>query len=214
MPGPAEKTIVFCDFDGTVTVQETFSTMLMEFVPDLGKKTMERMLAGELTLAQGVRFLMESLPSSIGPDIINFSKGREVRPGFSELLDFLDEKSVGFVLVSGGLHLMIKTILEPYLHRFAGVYALDLDFSGDNVKVITDYEGEGELISKVRIMNLYDHDKSVAIGDGLTDLNMGLAADLVFARGGLAGYLKKKNRDFHPWEDFFQVRDALEKIWK
>lgn len=214
MSGPYEKTVVFCDFDGTITKQETFSTMLMELAPKKASNVLDQMYARKITLSEGVRSLLESLPSKAYGDIIEFSMGKEIRPGFVEFLDFLDERGVPFVLVSGGLHVMIQVILGPLTSRFAGVYALSLDLGGKFMRVVSDFKGEEELLAKVRVMDMYDCSHSVAIGDGMTDLKMGLAADTVFARGGLARYLNKKDRNFFAWEDFFDIRDRLALTWE
>ncbi|SHK15292.1 2-hydroxy-3-keto-5-methylthiopentenyl-1-phosphatephosphatase [Desulfatibacillum alkenivorans DSM 16219] len=210
---PEYDNIVFCDFDGTITVQETFSTMLMEMVPDKARQVLEQIYAGKATLAQGVRMLVESLPSSAYGDIIDFCQGKEIRPGFVEFLDFLDKRGVPFILVSGGLHVMAQAILGPLTKRLAGVYSLSLDLDGPNMRVLADFEEGDELMAKAKVMGMYNYKHSIAIGDGVTDLNMGLAAQTVFARASLAKYMDKNNLEYIPYQDFFEIKDHLEQMW-
>ena len=205
--------IVFCDFDGTITVQETFSTMLIEMVPDKARQVLEQIYAGKTTLAQGVRTLVESLPSDAYGEIIDFCQGKEVRPGFEEFLDFLDKHNTPFILVSGGLHVMVQSILGSLTKRLAGIYSLSLDLDGPNMKVLADFEEGDELLAKARVMQMYNYQHSIAIGDGVTDLNMGLAAQTVFARASLAKYFKSNRLDYIPFENFFEIRDHLEQMW-
>ncbi|MBI9076682.1 MAG: HAD-IB family phosphatase [Desulfatibacillum sp.] len=207
------KNIIFCDFDGTITVQETFSTMLMEMLPDKARQVLEQIYAGKSTLAQGVRMLVESLPSSAYGDIIDFCQGKEIRPGFVEFLDFLDQHQTPFVLVSGGLHVMVQAILGPLTKRLAGIYSLSLDLNGPFMKVLADFEEGDELLAKARVMQMYNYRNSIAIGDGVTDLNMGLAAQTVFARASLAKYFRSNQLDYIPFEDFFEIRDHLSQMW-
>jgi 2-hydroxy-3-keto-5-methylthiopentenyl-1-phosphate phosphatase len=56
--------IVFCDFDGTITAQETFVAVLKEFAPELATELIPQMYALKVTLREGVRKILESIPSS------------------------------------------------------------------------------------------------------------------------------------------------------
>ena len=66
------KRVVFCDFDGTITAEETFVGMLKEFAPQLSEKLMPLMYARRLTLREGVRQILESIPSARYPQIIEY----------------------------------------------------------------------------------------------------------------------------------------------
>ncbi|HEY9802138.1 MAG TPA: hypothetical protein V6D25_17385 [Leptolyngbyaceae cyanobacterium] len=43
------KRIVFCDFDGTITVEETFVAVLKKFAPELSAQLLPEMYAKRLT---------------------------------------------------------------------------------------------------------------------------------------------------------------------
>jgi 2-hydroxy-3-keto-5-methylthiopentenyl-1-phosphate phosphatase len=53
----------------------------------------------------------------------------------------------------------------------------------------------------------------VAIGDSITDLNMTMAATVVFARDRLCHYLDEAQQSYIAWNDFHDVRQALVKRW-
>ena len=97
------RRIVFCDFDGTITAVETFVAMFKEFAPDVSAQLLPQMYTCQLTLRQGVRQILESIPSHRYPDILEFTRSQPTRPGFIELLDFLETHQVPLVVVSGGL---------------------------------------------------------------------------------------------------------------
>ena len=207
------KRAVFCDFDGTITVEETFVAMLKQFAPELSARLMPEMYARRLSLQSGVRQLLESIPSENYGEIIEFSQGKLMRPGLVELLDFLDEKRVHFIIVSGGLRLMVETVMGDLVQRASAVYAVDVDASGPRLQVISELEGDGELVSKVRVMEKYQVSESVAIGDSLTDFNMALQAASVFARDRLAVYLGEQQKPYIKWDNFFDVLEILSKKW-
>lgn len=47
------------------------------------------------------------------------------------------------------------------------------------------------------------------VGDSVTDINMSLAADLVFARDPLKQYLDAENKPYVQCHDFWEIRDYL-----
>ncbi|MBE9029928.1 HAD-IB family phosphatase [filamentous cyanobacterium LEGE 11480] len=208
------KRIVFCDFDGTISAEETFVALLRKFTPSLAEQLMPEMYARRLTLREGVRQLLESIPSTQYPELIAFSKAKAVmRPGLPELLDFLDRQSVPFVVISGGVQVMVETILGDLVKRMAGVHAVQLETSGERLKAVSPFEDGTELVSKVKIIAEYDCDEAIAIGDSITDLNMALNVPVVFARDRLAIYLQESETPYFAWEDFHDVRKSLAQQW-
>ena len=208
-----QKRVVFCDFDGTITVEETFVAMLKHFSPKLSSQLMPEMYARRLSLRSGVRQLLESIPSECYGEIVEFSRGRLMRPGLLELLDFLDEKKVDFAIVSGGLRIMVETVMGDLVHRASVIYAVDVDASGPRLQVNSEFEGDTELVSKVRVMDQHPAEEQVAIGDSLTDFNMALQASSVFARDRLAEYLDEQQKPYTKWDNFFDVLESLSQKW-
>ncbi|WP_413161324.1 HAD-IB family phosphatase [Capilliphycus salinus ALCB114379] len=207
------KPIIFCDFDGTITAEETFVAMLKQFTPQMSAEIMPKLYNRELTLRQGVRQMLESIPSARYQEVIEFSQPKQIRPGLVELIDFLDTQGVPFVVVSGGIRIMVETVLGDLVNRVAAIYAVDIDTQGEYWRVHSEFEGGTELVAKVNVMNLYESDEKIAIGDSVTDLNMALSAPLVFARDRLAQYLDQQQKPYLFWNDFFDVRDDLARRW-
>ncbi|MGL5807460.1 MAG: HAD-IB family phosphatase [Xenococcaceae cyanobacterium] len=218
MKSPQNKPqkIVFCDFDGTITAIETFAGMLKEFAPELSAQLMPEMYSRKLTLREGVRQLLESIPSKRYAEIIEYAATKPVRPGLRELIDFLNDCGIPFIVISGGLRDMVETVLDRHqlIEKVASIYALDIDPNGDRLKVHSDFEGDTELVAKVQVMEQYVATQKIAIGDSVTDINMALQADLVFARDRLIDYLEAENKPYIPWNDFFEIRDYLDRKWQ
>lgn len=204
---------VFTDFDGTVTVQETFVRLMRQFAPELSAELIPEMHALRVTLREGVRRILESIPSDRWPEMLEFVEGAELRPGFVEFLDFLEEREVPLVIVSGGLTEVIHVILGPLAKRAAGIHAVDVDTSEPTLRVASEFEADDELVSKARVMQRYPAAEQIAVGDSVTDLNMSRHAQLVFARARLQEYLTERQIAFVPFETFFDVRDELQKRW-
>jgi 2-hydroxy-3-keto-5-methylthiopentenyl-1-phosphate phosphatase len=108
---------------------------------------------------------------------------------------------------------VVETVLGDLKSRLAGIYAVDVDTSGAYLRPISPFEDGDELVAKVNVMAEYAWDEAVAIGDSITDLNMAMAATVVFARDRLCQYLDEVNRSYIAWNDFHDVRMALAKRW-
>lgn len=213
MSDPRERAVVFADFDGTITAHETFVAMLRRFAPELSAELIPEMYALRVTLREGVRRILESIPSASLPAIEASARAAPVRAGLNELLDFLDARAVPFVIVSGGLRVMVEATLGPLLARARAAYAVDVSAGSPTLRVRSELEGGDELVSKVDAMALHPCRESVAVGDSVTDLNMALAADLVFARDKLCGYLDERGVAYQSWGDFHDVRRELDRRW-
>jgi 2-hydroxy-3-keto-5-methylthiopentenyl-1-phosphate phosphatase len=207
------KRTVFCDFDGTISNEETFVALLKEFTPVLSDRLMPEMYARKLSLRDGVRQLLESIPSNKYPEFMEFAKTKSMRSGLPQLLDFLDQHDVEFVVISGGVRIVVETVLGELKSRMAGIYALDLDTRGEFLKPISPYEDGNELVAKVNVIQEFQCDEAIVIGDSITDLNMALAAPVVFARDRLAVYLYESEKSYIPWHDFHDIRKILAQRW-
>jgi 2-hydroxy-3-keto-5-methylthiopentenyl-1-phosphate phosphatase len=206
------KRIVFCDFDGTITVAETFVAMITQFAPEVSALVLPEIYAKRVTLRQGVRQMLESIPSASYSEIIEFTRSQPIRAGFVEFLDFLKTEHIPIVIVSGGLQGMVASVLAPYLDRIEAIHAIDLDTSGDYLQVKSRYEGGTEMVAKAEIMAQYGAEESIAIGDSITDWNMAMAASIVFARPPLTDYLDEQQKSYLAWDNFIDIRDAISKF--
>ncbi len=202
--------IVFCDFDGTITEKETLDRVFQKFAPVNWKPLKEKLIAGKITVREAVTLTINSIDASNYENILDYTMNFSIRPGFETLLDFLDSHNVPMVVLSGGIRGMVETRLGELKNRMHAIYAADVGTSGKYLQTNSAYKGETELVDKVRVMNFFDAKEKTAIGDGITDFNMARAADLVFARGGLARFLDQNDIPYISWSDFFDIRAHLE----
>jgi 2-hydroxy-3-keto-5-methylthiopentenyl-1-phosphate phosphatase len=206
--------IVFCDFDGTITAQETFVAILKRFTPELAAVLIPQMYALELTLREGVMQMLEAMPSSAYAEILAFAAAQPLRPGLPEFLDFLQAQSVPFVVITGGLKGMVEAAIPTLLPKVYAVHGAEINTEGPYFKVYSPALGDTELVSKVDIMSRYPAGQTIVIGDSVTDLRMALAGDVVFARDHLAEYLGDRNVPHHLWEDFKDIQKTLTTLWQ
>jgi len=206
--------MIFCDFDGTITAVETFVAVFKAFAPEVSTELLPQMYSRQLTLRQGVRQILESIPSHRYDEILEFTRSQPTRPGFVELLDFLETHQVPLVVVSGGLQGMVEVILGDLVSRVHAIHAIQVNTENEYLKIYSPYEAGTEMVAKVNVIEEYGTIHAIAIGDSLTDLNMALHVPIVFARDRLAAYLTQHQKPYIPWNDFFDVRDRLSEMWE
>ncbi|MEM1367428.1 MAG: HAD-IB family phosphatase [Cyanobacteria bacterium P01_H01_bin.15] len=222
MVEPIRDRVVFCDFDGTITTVDTFVEVTEKFVPPaVMKALLPRIYARELTLKEGVKAILEAIPAIHYADILKLSLDMSIRPGLSALLDFLDAQDVPLVVISSGIRGVVETVLshqptseQPLIERVLSVNAADVVPGEKFLAVSCPWESASAMMDKVKVMQHYPAREQVAIGDGITDVEMALHADWVFARDRLVGYLQAELQPFESWETFFDVRDALAVRWQ
>ncbi|WP_019508484.1 HAD-IB family phosphatase [Pleurocapsa sp. PCC 7319] len=208
--------VVFCDFDGTITTQDTFVTMVKKFAPEVSVQLLPMIFSRQITLKEGVRQTLESISTNYYPQIIEHTANQPIRPGLKDFLDFLNYVKTPCVIISGGLTDVVKALLErqQLINKIAGIYAGEVDQTGQYLRVYSSIESDTELVAKVKAMAKYPAIEKIAIGDSVTDINMALAADLVFARDRLTEYLDDEKKSYVQWQDFFDVRDYLASHWQ
>ena len=205
--------IVFCDFDGTITERDGFVSVCQTFAPQAVEMYLPGVMDGSVSLREGLTKILETIESHQYPAMLAHCDDVPVRPGLERFIDWLAERGVPFVVISGGLKGLVLRKLGHLAEKVEAVYAPDLDTRGPFLKVLSQYPGDRELLAKVDVMAAYTYGESVAIGDGITDYNMARKANLVFARRQLAGHMETEGLPFHAWEDFNGIRESLEAIW-
>ena len=207
--GKKYKRIVFCDFDNTITADESFVGMIKTFATIEYHQVKQLIIDRKITLGEGIRRMVESIPSHRYSEVLDYSFSHRIRDGFGELLGYLGSQDVPLVVISGGLEGSVSTRLADFKKSIHAIHAAQVSTRNRFLTVSSAFQSKTQLVDKTQAMALYDYDESVVIGDGLTDIDMGLSADLVFARDYLARYLAERKIPHIGWKNFFDVRDYL-----
>jgi len=208
--------VVFCDFDGTITTQDTFVSVLEKFAPETASQLLPAIFRQEITLKEGIGKTLGAIPAHNYLAMTEFIAEQPVRPGLKEFIEFLNHASVPFVVISGGLTSMVKAVLDhqQLIGSVTAIYAGEVDATGEYLQPYSAISSDTEFVAKAIVMKKHPADLQVAIGDSVTDINMSLAADLVFARDRLQQYLDVEQKSYVRWSDFWEIRDYLADSWQ
>jgi HAD superfamily phosphoserine phosphatase-like hydrolase len=192
------------DWDGTVTERDGLH-MAIERFGDLGVfDALEDELGTTLTLDEVIAAEMATIRAPFEEVRDWLVEHVRVRAGFRELVAEQDP-----LIVSSGFHELIEPILEREgVH--ARVVANHVTADADGWRA-TFAEGPlcevcGERCKRSAVGSL---GPVAYAGDGYSDRCVALAADVRFARDGLARWLDEQGVPYEPFDDLRDVRAAL-----
>jgi 2-hydroxy-3-keto-5-methylthiopentenyl-1-phosphate phosphatase len=183
------KPILFFDFDNTLTSGDVLDQVIERFSPNEAWRDWENAWEeGQLSARDCLRRQIENLRVSRGMLLEHLLQVR-VDPVFSAILDWARPRQVGVHIVSDSFEPLIVHILRNNGIEGVPVYANGLQFSGE--RLIPSFPHSDPACSrsanaKARHLAPYGANTIIFAGDGLSDLDAALAADVVFAKSSLA----------------------------
>jgi 2-hydroxy-3-keto-5-methylthiopentenyl-1-phosphate phosphatase len=133
-----------------------------------------------------------------------------VRPGFRELVEWARAEGHRLVVLSSGFRCVIDVILGSVGLGDLEIRSHEARFSADGCQLVWSDRGErcplcDRRCKRHEIRLLSRGEPLVYLGDGISDRCAARMADVVFARAGLAEYLRAEGVPFLPFEDFHEV---------
>ena len=202
------------DFDSTITVHDVGGALLETFGPRNWRQIEEEYRSGQISAEEETRRQYAQI--KVGQKaILDFvDRTVDVRPGFSQLVDYCRREGMRFVIVSNGLDTYIEPILVklglPDLERYSGHAVV----TPEGIAVDYSYPGgagleEGFKLACLRHLRTGGN-PIVYIGDGITDITPALQADHVMARGELQDYFRSNSLPHFTFDTFHDVQDTLQ----
>ena len=192
------------DWDGTVTETDGLHLVLLEFGDDAIFDAAEGRLGRDLTLHEVIALEFSSVRAPLERVVDWVRENVRIRPGFAELAAACDP-----LIVSSGFHELIRPVLERERIDLE-VRANRLDARPDGWRAIFRDDEPcpvcGEACKRSDVDGLGEF---AYAGDGFSDRCVAQAAARVFARNGLATYLEQKGVRFEPFDDLYDVEEAL-----
>lgn len=213
------KTLVQCDFDGTITIGDVGFMMLDGFAGAEWRQWEEKYAAGEISVG---RFNKEvfSMIAADRQTLLDYIRGRVViRPGLKEFVDLCRQREFHFVIVSNGLSFYIERILEDIGLPGLEVHAANTLFCTEGLRV--EYlDPDGAVVDsgpKKAYANsfLADGYRVIYIGDGRSDFLPARCCNLIFAaadEGSLLKLCRQENIQCYPYTSFHDIISIVETL--
>jgi 2-hydroxy-3-keto-5-methylthiopentenyl-1-phosphate phosphatase len=210
------KTLVQCDFDGTVTEEDTSFFLLDAFAQGDWRRLLREYKEHKISVGE-FNTKAFAMVKAGKPALLEALKGKvKVRAGLHELVNYCLRRGFRLVIVSNGLDFYIEAILKELGLENIEVHAAQAFFHPEGMKVqyvgpdgkrLDDGFKEAYIESFLKLGY-----RVMYIGNGDSDVAPAKYAHHVFATGELLAYCKENNLNYKPFENFIDVVRDLEQM--
>jgi 2-hydroxy-3-keto-5-methylthiopentenyl-1-phosphate phosphatase len=206
---PGAKTLIQCDFDGTITDRDVSLALLERFASPDWKKLLDEYRKGTIAVDE---FISRSFATVRAPkNVLTHAalESAEIRPGFKRFVAFCGRRGFRLVVVSNGLDFYIEAFLEAHGVDRVEVRAGRTVFSPRGLK-ISYFGPDGKpLRGDHKLLHLFDFlaqgYRLVYVGNGDSDIPAFEYADRAFATGALLRACRSRDVDCIPFADFNDI---------
>ena len=205
----ATKTVIQCDFDGTVTEDDTSFLLLDAFARGNWCRVLDQYKKHRISVGQFNRQVFATVKAD-EHTLLRALKGKvKIRDGFHELADYCSKQGFRLVIISNGLEFYIKATLEEIGLENVEAHAAQVQFDPLGMKVR--YMGpDGQELDdgfKEAYVELFLRQgyKVIYVGNGDSDIIPAQHAHRIFARGELLTYCRTNNLGCNAFDSFTDV---------
>lgn len=210
------KTILQCDFDGTVTFHDVSFLILDTYGSPDWRQILEEYKEGKITVGRFNSRAFTTVKEDKQTMLRLVRERAEPRPGFAELLAFCRQRDWELVIVSNGLDFYIRAILSALDAEDVRVFAAKTRFGSDGV--VARYIGpDGQEIQAgfkeayIRSFKSHGH-RVIYAGNGFSDVPPAREAFHVFATSELLDACRKQGISHTPFKDLNDIARGLESL--
>ena len=209
------QSIIFCDFDGTITKEDTIDLLLTSYATEKWVTIEEMWEQGIIGSRECLEKQMDCVEYFSEKMLNNFIDDAAIDESFIPFLKKIKQYKINFYIVSDGFDLFINSILNKYNISGVKVFSNRLLLFKNKFKTFfpyydSDCEAKSGLCKCNIVKNLGINREIIYIGDGRSDLCGSKHASKLFAKNKLAKYCQDNKRDFISFENFDQILSELD----
>ncbi|MFD1955682.1 2-hydroxy-3-keto-5-methylthiopentenyl-1-phosphate phosphatase [Paenibacillus thailandensis] len=215
----ARQRVIFCDFDGTITVNDNIVAIIRHFNPPGWEAIAEQVLAQQISIRDGVGRMFRLLPASLKEQVVDYGISNvRIREGFAELLAYAKEAGIDFYVTSGGIDFFVYPVLERFGIPTNHIFCNGSDFSGERIEITWPHPCDEHCnndcgMCKTTIMRRFPSDRyeRIIIGDSVTDFEGAKLADVVYSRSHLTEKCRELGLAHTEFETFHDIIDDMKR---
>ena len=200
----------FVDYDGTMTGQDGFDVLVRHAAGDGAWETIEKRLdGGEITVRDALFEQAALVSFTLDEAAALLARCAPIDPSFADFVVWLRERNFPLTIVSSGVDQLIERALER--NGLSGIPVIanhiERDAQGHWIMRFRDDVPNGTDKAAVVRAARARGARTIFIGDGYSDFDAALAADVRFAKRGyrLADFLQEKKADFSTFSSFHEI---------
>jgi len=213
---PTGKTLLQCDFDGTLTHKDVSFLLLDAFADGDWRQLLAQYREDKISVNYFNTHAFAMLKAD-KQTLLEFMRGRvSIRPGFHELLAYCRKRGLEPVIVSNGLDFYIEALLDDIGVDNIRVFSAETQFTPECLKV--QYVGpQGNKLDRgfkeayIRLF-LEEGYRVIYVGNGASDIPSAKLSQHVFATGELLDYCRQAKLRHTPFDDLHDIIRGLESL--
>lgn len=215
--------VVFSDFDGTITKEDTLNKFLRIFANSKWQEIEKQWLNGDIGSKQCLEEQMKLVPEMTQECLDEFVDSIKIDETFPDFYNFLKSENIDFYIVSDGFDYFIEKILKKHGIIDAKVFSNKLEFKDGNFYTYFPNTNNSckrksgvckcHIVEKIRKSNTIVTNQVLYAGDGLSDFCVSGKVDFLFAKGSLLEYCKKNipNNHLIGFDSFEEIKEFIKK---
>ena len=199
------KAIVLCDFDGTITPEDTSNFLYTRFA-DVGTQFAEQWDRGEISTPEELRETFATIHAT-REEMEAVLRTIPLDPDFPAFFQHCQDHGYRFAVISDALDWSIRVILENHGLTGIEVFSNVIHFTEKGFTFEHPWyrpENPHQGTSKPTIVRSFQESgwTVLYIGDGKSDFQAAQHADKVYARSALSAYCRENGIAHVPFECF------------
>ena len=206
--------LIACDFDGTVTSQDTLVEILDRYGSPAWRQVQDEVVAGTLSIREGLQSQMHSVRADAQELELLLKERVAVAPSFTPFFETMRRKGIPVILLSGGFDLCVEIVMKgaglwplPFLSnrllRTNESWSVEFPYPSSGCEDCGHCKGD-----PVRTWRQQGF-TTVFVGNGVTDRCGAKAANLTFAKDELFSWCRSQGIDSMGFESFADVEQEL-----
>ena len=210
----AEKTLVQCDFDGTVIDKDVSFLLLDDFADGDWRKVLKQYQEGKITVGRFNTEAFAMIKADKDTLLGHIANKLVVRSGFREMVEYCRNQGFRFVIVSNGQDFYIEKILSDMGMTDIEFFSASSLFRPEGV--VVQYIGpDGSPLNsdfKETYVRLFLNEgyRILYIGNGESDFLPAQQCHHIFATGNLLECCKQSDIACTPFQDFYEVVSGMQ----
>ena len=215
MCAPLREPALFFDFDNTITDGDLLDSLIEAYSPNEAWREWERAWGqGEIPASECLRLQVENLRVS-RETLFEHLSGVRIDPAFAGIVAWARDKGAPLGIVSDSFAPLIEQVLRSNGIEDVPIFANELEFGAGGRLTpsfpFCDPAVRRSANAKARHLAPYRGRSTIVFaGDGRSDLDAALCADVVFAKEALAEELGARGMPFQPFATLAPVLSFLE----
>ncbi len=215
MPTIQKPLLIACDFDGTITRNDTLVRILDQYGSPSWRKIQDKVVDGSVSIREGLQSEMNSVKASPEQLIKVLTEQIDLDPSFQPFFRRMRAQGIPVVVLTGGFDLCVETVMTraglwpvPYLANrlFLNKGTWQVEFPYPSISCSDCGHCKGD---PIRTWTEQGY-TTVFAGNGVTDRCGALAAQLTFAKDELKTWCAGNGVTAVSFQSFDDIHQELE----